>query len=133
MVERPPTSTEPAPPPTPPDAVPTTVEELPADFWEHDGPSAPPPAAAERREADADDALSPRATPPPAATGDATPPALASLQGMALLQAVFPGRVTKVERSAPADGDAVPDEVAIPAPIEDDPDPGADAPLPRTP
>ncbi len=55
---------------------------------------------------------------------------------MALLQAVFPGRVTKVERTATADDDAVPDEAAVATAIdapEDDPDPGADAPPPRTP
>ena len=140
----PPAATEDAPPPTPPDAVPTTVEELPAGFWDEDGgptaallatdvPPAPRPAEA---------SAPARATPPPAASAPTPdpapgPPALASLQGLALLQAVFPGRVTKVERAATAsEDDAVPDEAAVTAPIDapdDDPEPGADAPLPRTP
>ena len=118
VVEAPTPATESAPPPTPPDAVPTTVEELPAGFWDDEPGAATDPAG------------------DPAGGVAGGPPALASLQGLALLQAVFPGRVVKVERTATADDDATPDEPAAIAPIdatEDDPDPGADAPLPRTP
>ncbi len=135
------------PRPTPPDAVATTIEELPAGFWDDEGPGAAPLAIAADRDAQTEGAAVAQAVPPPTppraptsppATAHApgSPPALASLHGLALLQAVFPGRVVKVERAATADGDAVPDEASVADPIEapdDDPDPGADAPLPRTP
>ncbi len=135
--------------------MPTTVEELPAGFWDDEeasaAPPAPPPAAADRRPTAAAAAPSPRpapaptpAPPPPgarpagdpAARPDGSPPALASLQGLALLQAVFPGRVVKVERTANPDDDAVPGEAAAAGPVDptdDDLDPGADASPPRTP
>lgn len=138
---RPPATTEGAPPPTPPDAVPTTVEELPVGFWDDDGPTAAAPEIADRRGADLvaappahpRPAPAPPATPPAtaqAATPTSSPPALASLQGLALVQAVFPGRVVKVERTATADDDAAPDEAAATGPLDapdDDPDLGADA------
>ena len=123
VVEVPTPATEPAPPPTPPDAVPTTVEELPAGFWD-DGPNAAPPPAP------------PQPATSPIGDADGSAPALASLQGLALLQAVFPGRVVKVERTATIDDDAVPDEPAVTGPVDDpddDPHPGAEAPPPRTP
>jgi hypothetical protein len=138
-VERPPTATEGAPPPTPPDAVPTTLEELPAGFWDDDGLTEAPPAHADRREAPVEVPTSRPAAPPPAAVPAAdrstAPPALASLQGLALLQAVFPGRVVKVERAATADDDAT-DEAVVAEPVdavEDEPEADADAPPARTP
>ena len=122
--------------------MPTTVEELPAGFWDDDGAGrdADAPSRAVRDAGPAEPPPAPPA-PPPRDPGEAAepaggPPALASLQGLALLQAVFPGRVVKVERAATADDDAAPDAAAVADPIDapdDDPDPGADAPPPRTP
>jgi hypothetical protein len=123
----------------------TTVEELPAGFWDDDEPIAAPRAIDEAHGAEPDVAPTPRPaparpTPPPpaprAVAQAGAPPALASLQGLALLQAVFPGRVVKVERAAPTEDDAAPEEPPIAGtidPSDDDPDPGADAPPPPTP
>jgi pilus assembly protein FimV len=145
----------------------TTVEELPAGFWDDedgapgadhpagrsDAPAGPGPAAEPAARSTAAPGSAPAPAPaafgasargprtarrdaPSGASPAAAPPALASLQGLALLQAVFPGRVIKVERAAAGDDEATADPPTVADsvdPHDDDLEAGDEAPPAPTP
>jgi hypothetical protein len=108
----------------------TTIEELPAGFWDDAPPSGGPPPDGGPAASDGPPPASVRSRvganragqEPESGESRTTEAAarLASLTGLSLLEAVFPGRVLKVERPAVALGtDAVDDPIDEPAPDAD--------------
>ncbi len=123
--------------PTPPPATVTTREELPAGFWDDDPPppddAAPPDGGAAPDARALEEAASPSSGVPSlqGATGGGRAPLaapsrtteaaarLGALTGLSLLEAVFPGRVLRIDRPDAAPGADRSDDAS------DDPSDGA--------